>query len=249
MSGKQQEMLTTLQEKLSYLSYLGTDFVYLENFDDVKDMSPSEFVDSIVEKFNVMCTFCGENFTFGKQAVGTHDTLCNLMNEKGKKSVSVETLKIDGVSVSSTEIRRLLHEGNAERAKHFLGEPYSFVSQVIHGANLGNKLGFPTVNQHIPDEKIIPGYGVYCSVVIIDGKEYIGVTNIGVKPTVSDDERKILAETHILDFNDDVYGKYASVFLFKRLRGEKKFKTLFELTANIAENVKQTREYFKELKK
>ena len=157
--------------------------------------------------------------------------------------------KVDGSVVSSTEIRRLIHEGDMESVSLLAGEAYGFTSTVIQGAKLGRTMGFPTINQQIPEEKIIPAYGVYSSIVIVDGKEYKGVTDVGVKPTVSDDERKILAETHILDFNEDVYGKHVSVFLKKRLRGEKKFRNLSELTKEIEKNVEQTREYFKELKK
>ena len=247
--GKNHEMLTTLQEKLSILSCLDVDFVYLEEFESVKDYTPCEFVDMITEKFGAECTFCGENFAFGKGALGNSDTLLKLMTEKGKNSVAVKTLKIDASVVSSTEIRRFLHEGDAEGAIKLLGEPYSFVSPIIHGASLGKRLGYPTVNQIIPEEKIIPAFGVYCSIVLIDGKEYMGVTNIGVKPTVSGDERQVLSETHIIGFNEDVYGKYAGVCLYKKLRGEKKFKNLSELTDNIAMCVEKTKEYFKELKK
>lgn len=246
---KRHELITTLQEKLSFLSFIGVDFVYLEEFSDVKDFSPQEFVDMICEKFSAECTFCGENFTFGKMAAGNEKMLQQLMSGKGKKSVTVETLKVDGSVVSSTEIRRLIHEGDMESVSLLAGEAYGFTSTVIQGAKLGRTMGFPTINQQIPEEKIIPAYGVYSSVVIVDGKEYKGVTDVGVKPTVSDDERKILAETHILDFNEDVYGKLVSVFLKKRLRGEKKFRNLSELTKEIEKNVEQTREYFKELKK
>ena len=246
MYGKKHEMLSVLQEKLSFISTLGADFVYLEEFDEVKDFSPSEFVDMICEKFGAECTFCGENFTFGKMALGTEQTLLSLMEEKGKKSVTVQTLKVNGNTVSSTEIRRFLQDGDVEKAAMLLGEPYVFSSEIIQGAKLGRTLGFPTINQKIPTGKILPAYGVYCSVVIIDGKEYMGVTDIGVKPTVSEDERQILAETHIIDFDEDVYGKTVRIALLKRLRGEKKFRSLAELSESINENVQQTREYFKE---
>ncbi len=249
LGGKKHELLMTVQEKISFLDCIsGADFVYLENFDDVKDFSPQTFVDYIIEKFDVKCTFCGENFNFGKMACGDSTLLYSLMNEKNRESVVVETLKVEEKTVSSSEIRRLLQEGKVETAAHLLCEPYGFTSQVVHGASLGKVLGFPTVNQHIPDEKIIPAFGVYSSVVIIDGKEYMGVTNIGVKPTVSQDERQVLSETHIIDFKNDVYGKSITVLLCKRLRGEQKFKSLSELIENISYNVQQTKDYFKELK-
>lgn len=248
-AGKRHELLMTLQYKLSALDYSAkADFVYLEAFDDVKEFSPEEFVEYIINKFNVKCTFCGENFTFGKRASGNSELLFQLMTKKGASAAIVETLKINGATVSSSEIRRLLHEGDAKGAARLLSEPYGFTSMIVHGASLGKKLGFPTINQAIPDELIIPAFGVYASCVIIDGKEYIGVTDIGVKPTVSSDERQVLAETYIIDFDKDVYGKYAGIVLYKRLRGEKKFKSLNELTENIALNVQQTKEFFKEMK-
>lgn len=248
LGGKKHELLMTVQTKLSFLDRAAcADFVYLEDFDEVKNYSPEEFVQYIIEKFDVKCTFCGENFTFGRMALGDSARLDELMSEKGRNSVAVETLKIDGLTVSSTEIRRLIHEGDAQKASELLLEPYGFTSEIIHGASLGKTLGFPTINQRIPDEVIIPAFGVYSTCVIIDGRELMGVTDIGVKPTVSQDERQVLAETYILDFDEDVYGKHATILICKRLRGEKKFKSLSELTESISENVKQTRDYFKEL--
>ncbi|MBP3580111.1 MAG: bifunctional riboflavin kinase/FAD synthetase [Clostridia bacterium] len=248
LGGKKHEMLCTLQERLSLLKEHNPDFVYLESFDEVKDLSPESFVDLIVEKFCAECAFCGDNFTFGKMAVGTSGTLELLMKKKGKQAVVVKPVEVDGTVVSSTQIRNCLHEGNAQMAARLLGRGYCFVSTVLHGQELGRKLGFPTINQIVPEEKILPALGVYSSVVAVDGKDYMGVTNIGVKPTVWEDERKIMAETHIIDFSGDVYGKTVSVELYKRLRGEKKFKSLSELTQNISQNVQQTREYFKEFK-
>lgn len=244
--GAHHSILTTTQQRLSYIKErVSPDFVYLEKFDDVKNLSPSQFVDCIIEKFSCKCTFCGENFSFGFKASGKSDDLLLLMKQKGKDAHIVDSLKDDGEIVSSTLIKKLLSEGDAQRAERLLGAPYGFTSKVVHGAHLGHKLGFPTINQVIPTPLVLPKFGVYATVVIVDSKEYMGVTNFGVKPTVSSDGTPV-AETYIIDFDGDIYEKYAGIYFLTMLREEKKFGSLDELIENIKLNVKQTREFFKE---
>lgn len=239
-------VLTTLETRLSLLeSAVSPDFVYLEKFDDVKSLRPDEFADYIIEKFGCECTFCGENFRFGKNAEGNSQVLSQLMTEHGKNSVTVASKLADGMVVSSTRILGLLRDGKVSEAHELLGKPFGFTSEVIHGAHLGNKLGFPTVNQIIPAELVYPKYGVYSTIAVVDGKEYMSVTNFGIKPTVSDDGTPV-AETYIIDFDGDVYGKSLSLYFVERLRDEKKFSSLEELRANISENVEQTRILFRE---
>ena len=187
----------------------------LEKFDDVKSLRPDEFADYIIEKFGCECTFCGENFRFGKNAEGNSQVLSQLMTEHGKNSVTVASKLADGMVVSSTRILGLLRDGKVSEAHELLGKPFGFTSEVIHGAHLGNKLGFPTVNQIIPAELVYPKYGVYSTIAVIDGKEYMGVTNFGIKPTVSDDGTPV-AETYIIDFDGDVYGKSLSLYFVTR---------------------------------
>ena len=239
-------ILTDLQERLSYIdSHVSPDFVYLERFDAVKDFSPEEFVDYIIGRFDVKVCFCGESFSFGKAASGNPETLVALMKDKCRDVVVVPTLLHDGYSVSSTRIKSLIREGNVELAELLLGTPFGFTSKVLHGAHLGHKLGFPTVNQIIPKNLVVPKYGVYSTVVIVDGREYMGVTNFGVKPTVSSDNSPV-AETYIIDFDGDVYDKYVGIYFCKMLREEKKFSSLDELIENIRINVEQTKIFFKE---
>ena len=239
-------VLSTLQSRLSNLNcFAQPDFVYLEKFSDVCDYSPYEFVKYIIEKFSCTCTFCGENFSFGKYAAGKSRDLCLLMKQFGGNCVIVESLREGDEIVSSTLIKSLLTAGNVERAEKLLCQPYGFVEKVVHGAHLGHKLGFPTINQIVPKTLMYPAYGVYSTVVIIDGKEYMGVTNFGVKPTVSSDNTPV-AETYVLDFDGDVYNKYVGLYFCKRLRDEKKFSSIDELKENIAKNVIDTRRYFEE---
>lgn len=245
-SNPSHSILTDLQGRLSFLEYKAApDFVYLEMFDDVKNMEPCEFVKYVVSKFDVFACFCGENFSFGKSASGNSDDLTHLMRRHGRDAFVVPMLFNGGEAVSSTRIRMLLEKGDVEKAEELLGEPYSFTSKVVHGAHLGHSLGFPTINQVIPKSLVVPKYGVYSTIVIIDGKEYMGVTNFGVKPTVSSDNTPV-AETYIIGFDGDVYDKYVRILFCKMLREEKKFSSLDELIENIRLNVEQTKAFFKE---
>ena len=240
-------VITTLQMRLSYFDYgFSPDFVYLERFDLVKNFTPGEFVGYVVEKFDCKCAFCGDNFSFGKNAAGSPSELCFLMSNVGRNCVVVDGLKVDGITVSSTRIKELIQQGNVEKASELLGKPYGFNSKVIHGASLGHTLGFPTINQVIPDELIMPQYGVYSTIVVIDGKEYMGVTNFGVKPTVCNNAAGAVAETYIVDFDGDVYDKVIGICFCKKLRDEKKFSSLDGLRKSISDNVVETRRYFEE---
>lgn len=239
-------LLTTLQERISYIECKAEpDFLYLEHFDDVKAFTPEEFVEYIIGRFKCNCAFCGENFKFGHSASGSSKDLQRLMKASGCQANIVESVYDGDELVSSTLIKQLLYDGDAVRAEKMLGEPYGFVSKVIHGAQLGHKLGFPTINQIIPNELVAPKFGVYSTVVIIDGKEYMGVTNFGVKPTVSSDNTPV-AETYVIDFDGDVYGKYVGLYFCKMLRVERKFSSLDELKENISLNVEQTKQFFRE---
>lgn len=239
-------ILSDLQMRISDISHkINPDFVYLERFDDVKDFEVNEFVDYIVSKFDVATCFCGENFSFGKNASGNAETLAELMKNIGRSAEIISTLSDDSAPVSSTRIRALIEEGNVEKVSKLLMHPYGFVSKVVHGAHLGHTLGFPTVNQIIPKHLAVPKYGVYSTLVIIDDREYIGVTNFGVKPTVSSDNTPV-AETYIIDFDGDVYDKNVGIYFCRMLREEKKFASLDELKKNIEINVEQTKLFFKE---
>ena len=236
-------LLTRNREKNILFENLGADFVYYENFDDVKELEPIQFADYIINRFGAACVVCGENFRFGKNAVGTSSVLKRIMKEKGLDALIVPTLIDGSLPISSTRIRKLIEDGKLEQANDMLGYPYGFSAEIVHGASIGHTIGFPTINQLLPKGKICPKHGVYASSVTVDGKRMYGVTNIGVKPTVTE-SNSLLSETYIIDFSGNVYGKYADVRLYKMLRPEKKFSGLEELTENIRKNVSETKKYF-----
>ena len=239
-------LLTDLQGRLSLIAHnANPDFVYLEKFDDVKDFEPAEFIEYIISKFDAAVCFCGDNFSFGRNASGDSKSLVQLMKSKGRNAVVVPTLMNDSEPVSSTRIRALIETGHVEKARELLGTAFGFTTKVIHGAHLGHTLGFPTVNQIIPKALAVPKYGVYATLVIVDGKQYFGVTNFGVKPTVSCDNTPV-AETYIIGFDGNAYDKFVGIYFYKMLREEKKFSSLDELKRSISDNVEQTLEFFNE---
>ena len=149
---------------------------------------------------------------------------------------TADDVKIDGVTVSSGEISQLLLNGEIEKAERLLGMPYMISGKVVHGRQIGRTIDFPTVNQLFSDGQLVPAFGVYASTAVIDGKSYDSVTNIGVKPTVGA-ESSPLAETHIIGFSGDIYGRSIDIVLRKFLRPEVKFNSLDELKKQISKDV------------
>ena len=241
-------ILTDTQDRLSLIGCLSDcDFLYFEHFDDVKDFSPEEFVDFIIEKFGCVCCVCGENFSFGKCAAGNSHTLELLMKQRQKDCIIVNSKMYKDNVVSSTLIKDLISEGDVETVCRLM-KPYGFTSKVLHGEHIGHSLGFPTVNQIIPEKLVEPKFGVYATLVVVDGKEYLGVTNFGIKPTVSGNNSQPRAETFIVDYECEIYGRYVGLYFLKMLREEKRFSSLDELKENIALDVEKAKLYYKELK-
>lgn len=150
-----------------------------------------------------------------------------------------------GEVISSTEIRRCVREGEIAKANEMLGYHFGFCLEVEHGFQRGRTWDFPTINQQIPKGRVMPKFGVYCSAVEIDGNKYAGVTNIGVKPTVHV-ETAPLAETFIMDYHGDLYGRKLKLELHEFLRPEKMFDSFDSLREEIAKNKEQAVRYFEE---
>ena len=152
-----------------------------------------------------------------------------------------------GEVISSTEIRRCVREGEIAKANEMLGYHFGFCLEVEHGFQRGRTWDFPTINQQIPKGRVMPKFGVYCSTVEIDGNKYAGVTNIGVKPTVHV-ETAPLAETFIMDYHGDLYGRKLKLELHEFLRPEKMFDSFDSLREEIAKNKEQAVRYFEKNK-
>lgn len=239
------QRLTFDDEKNEIFASAGLDYAIYENFSRVRDYSPERFVKEVlIEQNNCLTAVCGFNFRFAKNGGGTPETLQALMQKYGGRAIVVPPVFRLNKIVSSTEIRAYIENGLTEEAAEMLGRPYSVNSTVLHGNRLGSKLGLPTINQSFPPDRVKPKNGIYCCTCHIDDDIFIGVTNVGSRPTVNDDSHNVNCETHIIDYNGSLYGKKIKLCFFKRLRDERKFADLDELKSAIEHDKRSAVEYF-----
>lgn len=236
------DMLISDTLKMRKLSELGVQYIYSPEFSRIKDLTAHQFVEKVLkDKLNASVVVCGENFHFGKGAFcGSHD-LATICEEYGIRTVIVPFTMYNGQPVSSTEIRRLIKEGNIDVADYLLGYDFHFDGEVIHGNAIGKTLSFPTINQHFEKRQVVPRFGVYASMAEIEGKLYPSITNIGIKPTIGS-ESVPLAETYIIDYDNDLYGKSVTVYLKRFIRPERKFSGLPELKGQLSEDVRKAKD-------
>lgn len=221
--------ILTNDEKLNLFKNMGVDIVLNIKFDDyMTNIEPYFFVrDILYKKLNAKKIIIGYDFRFGKNKQGSPNTLLDLSKEFGFLVDVVDEIEIDKKRISSTYIRTLIEDGRVDEIKKYLGRNYFLSGEVIHARKLGRTIGFPTANIKIQEDILIPKRGIYASKVYIDESIYFGATNIGYNPTVSGD--KLSIETHILNFNEDIYGKVIKVEFIERIRDEKKFDSIDEL--------------------
>jgi riboflavin kinase/FMN adenylyltransferase len=238
-------VLTTPAEKRILFERKGVDILIEYPFDKkTADTEPLDFLsDLIVGRIGAVMMAAGSDLSFGKKGLGNADLLRSYGEENGifVRIIDKLTVSLDKeYEVSSTLIRQMISEAKMEEAEELLGIPYFVFGKVVHGNHMGHSLGFPTVNL-VPDEdKLLPPNGVYTSDVIIDGHMYSGLTNIGTKPTVSDHEVRG-AETYIYDFDGDVYGRDAEIYLKHFCRPETRFESLDALKERLAADIEQYR--------
>ncbi len=226
--------ICTDTDRLSILESLGVEIVFMPDFEDIKDQSAYDFVHDILKcRFNAGFVSCGFNFHFGAKGVGNIDILQNECLSSGIALHITDPMTYGGDPISSSRIRNLLLEGKIEQANILLGAPYFISGEVIHGFSVGHEIGFPTANQAIQPNRIVPRHGVYATLTEIDGKTYHSVTNIGLKPTIAKIDSP-LSETHIIGYDGDLYGKNIKVIFRSFLRPEQKFSGLDALKDQIA---------------
>lgn len=234
------EYLLTKEDKYCELESLGVEVLYSVDFEALRTMEPEDFFGKVLlEACGAKLIACGADFRFGRRARGNVKLLQKLCQEHGVELCVVDTVTVDGVEASSTEIRRALHEGDVKLAEKLLGRPFYFTLPVSGGNRIGRTLGTPTINQVLPKSFIKPLFGVYAAIVHVDGERHWGVCNIGVKPTVG--KYDPLAETWIGEFSGDLYGKELKLELIGFIRTERKFSSLEELKDEIHKNAETAR--------
>ena len=246
IGGRSVKLLNTTQERCNLMYRLcGIDEVIVRSFDHVLEHTPwDEFVREILVKdLRAAHLVVGYDFRFGFHGEGTPQKLQTLAAALGVGVEVVDRIELDGVTVSSTHIRSLIEAGEMETAARFLGHPHCTESTVHQGVQLGRTLGLPTINQHFAPDVLIPPRGVYCTRVEIRGAMYPGVTNVGVRPTVSQ-EGVVKAETHILDFSGDLYGETVRCDFYHKLRDERRFESVDVLRSQITCDIASARSYF-----
>ncbi len=204
------------------------------------------FLDEIIDRLELVWIVIGHDFRCGYKGEGTAEKIREYCREKGIGCDVIDPVMLDGRIVSSTYIRSLIAEGDMEEAARYLGHPHTLQDTVRSGYHLGRRLGTPTINMYFPDGVIVPRHGVYASRVFLeDGSSHVAVSNVGVRPTVSDSDR-VNMESHLLDYSGNLYGRQARVEFYKYIRPEKKFKSFEELAAQIRKDAETAREFFKQ---
>ena len=221
------ELIMPLVDRFEKVKKLGIEDIVVVHFDEeTKNVEPEEFIECLIKDLNVKNITVGFDFSFGKRGRGKVKDLLNL--EPEIKINVIEELKVNNRKVSSSYIIDDIKEGKVEDLDKTLGELYKIKGTVIKGLGNGKKLSFPTLNINPIDEYVEPKNGVYGVKITLDDKEYLGMANIGVHPSISKLDKAIL-EVHLFDFNEDVYGKEVSCTFLYFIREEKKFNSLHEL--------------------
>ncbi len=209
--------------------YKPTNLIYLK-FDEINEFSSDEFLKFLDINLNTNKIVVGKDFRFGKNRTGEVNNIINYFGENNV--ILLSDYLIENEKVSSTKIRKYLDNGNIKQANKFLGRKYELLGTVVEGLKMGSKLGFPTANIKLDHDLYLPKYGVYGITCLIDNKPYEGILNIGVTPTVSDNN-KIKIETHIFDFDKNIYGENLVIQINQFIRDEIKFSSPEELVKQI----------------
>lgn len=234
LKGENPGMLITPSKEKTILEEWGVTPDYID-FSEICELSPAAFVDDIlIKKYNAKSLSCGFNYRFGKNAQGNVETLLRLCAEREIKLTVVDAVEYENSPVSSTRIRAALRDGDMKSVKIMLGRYFSYDFEVLHGDERGRILGSPTINQFFSEGFAVPQYGVYASFTEIDGKKYPSVTNIGIRPTIGNSEKR--SETNIVGFEGNLYGKFPEVFLVEKIRGERQFSSLEDLSEQISKD-------------
>ena len=225
----------------------GIEQVIMAPFDRaMMTMGWQDFITSLVEQYGAVHLVAGHDYHFGYKNEGTPERLQQRCAELGLGCDIIPKVEYDGITVSSTYIRTLVEAGDVERAAAFLGHPHCLSQTVTHGRRIGHTIGVPTINLILPPSVLVPDHGVYITrVTLPDGTSCPGVTNVGVRPTVSD-SGTVSVETFLLDYDGDLYGQHVRLEFCRRLRPEQRFGSLEELRQQILRDIDSARVYFAE---
>ena len=236
--------LESLERRVELLGELGIEFVSVVQFtSELQQVSATDFSRLLVEEAGMRLLVVGEDFRLGRGGEGTVEVLTEIGEELGFEVLALPLLGDDDDPVSSTRVREALAAGDMQSVSKLLGHPFLLRGPVVHGDERGRQIGFPTLNVGVSADRWLPPNGVYVTRATVGDREFEACTNIGVRPTFEGDETR-LVETHLLDFEGDLYGQVVTVELVERLRSEQKFDGIEALTEQIKADLVATREWF-----
>src|SRR6187399_21231 len=238
-------LLQTLDQRLFNFEVLGIEQAIVIRFTRKFAGQPAEnFLSDIVhDRLHAREVYLGKGFEFGKDRGGNISLLREMSSKLGFVADEVPEVQMRGLRISSSQIRKMLAEGRVNLARRMLGRPYGVEGVIIRGNRRGHTIGFPTANLH-PHNRVIPKFGVYATVTLVDGTWRRSITNIGVRPTFENDAEPSI-ETYLFDFNGDLYGDVLRVRFLHRIRDERKFNGIDELKAQIEKDSRHALNYFK----
>ncbi len=236
----EQKTILTESEKQLFCARHGIDvYMRMPLTEEFLAYTPEEFVTKILKnKIGATTIVCGADFRFGKQARGDIYFLKENQVKLDYKIIVVEKEQYNKTDISSTLIRSRIAQGKMEEVNDMLGNPYSIIGKVVGGAQIGRTIGLPTANIIPGKNKLLPPRGVYRSVVVYNNRAYSAITNIGKNPTVSG-TGSTRVETHLLDFEGDLYDEIIEIKLYSFMRPEKKFDSLTELKEQIKQDIEE----------
>jgi len=243
-SGRAMQELTTVSEKRKFFERIGIDVLIEFPINKETAQTPPEvFIEKyLYDQMRASYIAAGSDLSFGDKGLGDAKLLCSLVDEYGYVCEIIDKVTFDGEEISSTRIREAVKQGDMKLANALLGNPYRVTGVVSHGRRLGHTFGMPTANVIVAPDKLVGPKGVYISRVTTSKGIYNSISNLGVKPTVSEDEL-LCIESYIYDFDEDIYGKYIEVELLEYSRPEYKFNSLDELKAQMQKDIEAGRKY------
>jgi len=240
--------LISLKHRVSLIKDMGVDKIIVMKFDKtLSRMKPDDFIKNIIAgELKAEEIFVGEDFCFGREAAADIKALKRIGNTAGLKVHLVKAVKSSSGVISSSEIRKMVTSGKIPDASRLLGRPFSILGTVVSGAKLARSLGYPTANVN-PHHEVMPPSGVYAVKVKFDRKIFKGVMNIGTRPTFYDHGKDVepSIEVHIFGFHGSIYGKDLEIVFIKRIRDEKKFKTIDSLIEQVRKDEKAAKRLLK----
>ncbi len=238
-----QPQVYSIEERKIIFENNDIDNIICETFDvDFASQSPKEFLDNLTARFNIVGVVVGKDYTFGQGASGNVCFLKDYFNDSNVKVKILPFEKVNTKKISTRYIKKFIEEGDIQVVNRLLTQPYFIVGEVVHAKHRGTVIGYPTANVSAHKDTVSLAPGIYLTKVHVDGKSYAGITNVGAKPTFNDNEYTV--ETHILDFNKDIYGKTIIIEFHKKIRDIIKFSSVPALCNQLGLDEKEARQYF-----